>query len=191
MYQLGGKMAQGIDNSLAFFKGPGPAGDIALVGKQGGPGKVTEWVNKYHAESSKFMNDKIQGIEASLARGTGDVGEKASGANLPKSYLYEALKQQGLDEVPKNLKQKWTKDGYNYEVRVHPGNSAHTDAESIYRVSKKATPVPGKQGSGMEYMDVDGNWWHESVLKEFHKGGTPNPDFNHKAAKDTHIPVDK
>ncbi len=72
MYQLGGKMAQGIDNSLAFFKGPGPAGDIALVGKQGGPGKVTEWVNKHHAESSKFMNDKIQGLEASLAKGVGN-----------------------------------------------------------------------------------------------------------------------
>ncbi|MBM7690593.1 hypothetical protein JOD15_003351, partial [Enterococcus ureilyticus] len=119
---------------------------------------------------------------------------KASGGNvpkLPKNYLDEALKQQGLDKVPKNLKQKWTQDSFNYEVRIHPGNSAHTDAESIYRVSRKATPVAGKQGSGMEYMDVDGNWWPESKLKEFHKGGNPNPNFNHKAAKDTHIPVGK
>ncbi|WP_339098744.1 hypothetical protein A5821_002644 [Enterococcus sp. 7F3_DIV0205] len=117
--------------------------------------------------------------------------KKAGGANVPQNYLDEALKQQGLDTVPKNLKQKWSQDGYNYEVRVHPGNSAHTDAESIYRVSRKATPVAGKQGSGMEYMDVDGNWWHESKLKAFHKGGQSNPNFNHKAAKDTHIPVGK
>ncbi|SFJ92485.1 MULTISPECIES: deaminase domain-containing protein [unclassified Bacillus (in: firmicutes)] len=70
MYQFGGKMAQGMDNTLAFFKDPEIVGDGVAAWKQGGPGKVTEWVNKHHAESTKFMNDKIQGLEASLARGT-------------------------------------------------------------------------------------------------------------------------
>ncbi|QJY41948.1 hypothetical protein HPB53_02945 [Lactiplantibacillus plantarum] len=57
--------------------------------------------------------------------------------------------------------------------------------------SLNSVPVSGKQRSEVEYMDVDENWWHESVLKEFHKGGKPNPDFNPKAAKNTHIPVGK
>jgi len=35
-----------------------------VIGKQGGPGKVTEWVNARHAESSKKINNEIQGIEA-------------------------------------------------------------------------------------------------------------------------------
>ncbi|EEM08291.1 Hypothetical Cytosolic Protein [Bacillus pseudomycoides] len=73
MYQLGGKMTQGMENTLAFFnKGHEIVGDGVVAGKQGGPGKVTEWVNTRHAESSKKINDEIQGIEASLAKGTGD-----------------------------------------------------------------------------------------------------------------------
>ena len=53
-------MAQGMENTLAFFnKDPEIVGDDVVAWKQGGPGKVTEWVNKRHTESSKFMNDKI------------------------------------------------------------------------------------------------------------------------------------
>ncbi|MGG3524316.1 hypothetical protein [Bacillus pseudomycoides] len=73
MYQLGGKMTQGMENTLAFFnKGHEIVGDGVVARKQGGPGKVTEWVHARHAESSKKINDEIQGIEASLAKGTGD-----------------------------------------------------------------------------------------------------------------------
>ncbi|MEK7022791.1 MULTISPECIES: hypothetical protein [Bacillus] len=42
MYQLGGKMAEGVDYVTASFKGVEAAGDGALIGKQVGPGKVTE-----------------------------------------------------------------------------------------------------------------------------------------------------
>ncbi|MBC1350148.1 hypothetical protein HCX58_10945 [Listeria welshimeri] len=118
--------------------------------------------------------------------------KKASGADFskPKHYLDDALKQQGLDKVPEKLKQKWTHGDYNYEVRVHPGDPKYTDAKKIYRVSRKTKPVPGKQGSGMEYMDKNGNWWHQSELREFNGDGTLNPLFNHEAAKNTHIPTD-
>ena len=59
MYQLGGKMAGGVDYITAIFKGVEVAEDGTLIVKQGGgPGKVTEWVNTRHAESSKFMDGK-------------------------------------------------------------------------------------------------------------------------------------
>ncbi|MBC1978525.1 hypothetical protein IA932_08270 [Listeria marthii] len=106
--------------------------------------------------------------------------EKASEADFskPKHYLDDALKQQGLDKGPEKLKQKWTHGDYNYEVRVHPGDPKYTDAKTIYRVSRKAKPVPG-----MEYMDKNGKWWHQSELREFNGNVTRNPLFNHDAAK--------
>ncbi|EMF2335101.1 hypothetical protein V2W83_002985 [Listeria monocytogenes] len=118
--------------------------------------------------------------------------EEASEADFskPKHYLDDALKQQGLDKVPEKLKQKWEHGDYNYEVRVHPGDPKYTDAKTIYRVSRKAKPVQGKQGSGVEYMDKNGKWWHQSELREFNGDGTLNPLFNHDAAKNTHIPTD-
>lgn len=40
-------------------------------------------------------------------------------------------------------------------------------------------------------MDVDENWWYESVLKEFYKGGKFNLDFNFKVFKNIYIFVGK
>ncbi|WP_257127898.1 hypothetical protein [Bacillus pseudomycoides] len=52
-------MAEGVDYITAIFKGVEVAEDGTLIVKQGGgPGKVTEWVNTRHAESSKFMDGK-------------------------------------------------------------------------------------------------------------------------------------
>lgn len=43
--------------------------------KLGGPGRVTEWVNKHHTESNRIIDDKIKSVEGSLAsKGTGDTG---------------------------------------------------------------------------------------------------------------------
>ncbi len=98
-----------------------------------------------------------------------------------------------MDEAPKSLKQKWTDGDYNYEVRVHPGEEQYTSSESIYRVARKRVPStdPTVQGTGTEYLGSDGNWYHESVLREFNKGGTTNPLFNEEAARLTHIPLGK
>lgn len=46
------------------------------------------------------------------------------------------------------------------------------------------------QGTGLEYLGIDGNWYYQSELVEFFKGGTPNPEFNENAARITHIPID-
>nr|WP_018781743.1 hypothetical protein [Bacillus sp. 95MFCvi2.1] len=77
MYQLGQTIAGGVDYVTATLKGVEAAEDGTLIGKQAGPGKVTEWVNTRHAESTKFMDGKIQGIEASLAERK--LGKEVSG----------------------------------------------------------------------------------------------------------------
>lgn len=111
-------------------------------------------------------------------------------SNNPQSFLQRALKNQGLDSSPAKMKEVWTEGDYKYTVRIHEGNSMHTDADSIYRVSRQSTILDSNgQGTGLEYLGTDGNWYHESVLKEFNRGGVPNPNFNDEAARLTHIPL--
>ncbi|PGZ98483.1 hypothetical protein COE51_11540 [Bacillus pseudomycoides] len=100
MYQLGGKMAEGVDNVLASFKSYETAGNGTLAAKQaGGPGKVTEWVNKHHTESSKIIDDKIKNVEGSLAKGTGDdstyrhLNDYESNTYFTRSVEYNAGKE--------------------------------------------------------------------------------------------------
>ncbi|WP_245233347.1 adhesin, partial [Paenibacillus maysiensis] len=121
--------------------------------------------------------------------GNGGKGRKFLNSTNPKDFLDEALEQQGLTSIPNGLKHPWTADGYVYEVRIHPGNSQHTNAGSIYRVSRKSVPNPDPkvQGSGTEYLGTDGKWYKESELKEFNKKGDLNPNFNVTGAKNTHI----
>lgn len=88
------------------------------------------------------------------------------------------------------MKEVWTEGDFKYPVRVHEGNSTYTNAESIYRVSRQSTVLDANgQGMGLEYLGTDGNWYAESVLKEFFKDGTKNPLFNEVASKMTNIPV--
>jgi len=73
---------------------------------------------------------------------------------------------------------------------VHEGNTKYTDAESIYRVSRQSTKLDANgQGTGLEYLGSDGKWYHQSVLTEYYKDGTRNPNFDENAAKVTHIAI--
>ena len=38
-------------------------------------------------------------------------------------------------------------------------------------------------------MDKNGNWFQESILKQYYRDGSLNPIYNDAAAKNTHIPV--
>ncbi|MED0856805.1 hypothetical protein P4T44_20325 [Bacillus pseudomycoides] len=99
MYQLGGKMAGGVDYVTATLKGVEAAEDGTLIGKQAGPGKVTEWVNTRHAESTKFMDGKIQGIEASLAERIRKTGIGVTGEGIPIEEVSEkVLKEIHVDK---------------------------------------------------------------------------------------------
>ncbi|MGH1337907.1 MAG: polymorphic toxin-type HINT domain-containing protein [Aureispira sp.] len=84
----------------------------------------------------------------------------------PCNFLNKALKRQNFqtgDAYPNGFKEKFTENGYDYEVRIHgpdPNASGGSNSATnhIYRVSRKQTPVEGVQGSGVEYMDNAGNW---------------------------------
>ena len=123
-------------------------------------------------------------------KGTGVAGKSGLSTNNPETFLQKALKNQGLEDTPARMKENWIDGDYKYTVRVHEGNSTYTDANSIYRVSRKSTVVDEfGQGRGLEYLGTDGNWYQESVLKEFYKDGSINPLFNESASKMTHIPI--
>ena len=38
-------------------------------------------------------------------------------------------------------------------------------------------------------MDSNGNWYQESVLRQYYRDGSLNPQYNEEDAKNTHIPV--
>ena len=117
-------------------------------------------------------------------------GESCTNTNDSQLYLKRALKNQGLDVTPNRLKETWIEGDYKYTVRIHEGNTKYTDTSSIYRVSRQSTILDANgQGTGIEYLGTDGNWYHQSVLTEFFKGGTLNPDFNENAARITHIAI--
>ena len=153
--------------------------DALMGGIAGGISfKVNEALNKRKTSSCSISEKaKIKGRSAT---------------ENPRDYLDEALERQGLEKTPKRLKEKWTDGEYNYEVRIHKGNSKYTDADSIYRVSRQKVPDPDPkvQGSGKEYLGSDGKWYHERELIEFNKNGTPNPLYNEHSAEVTHISVD-
>ena len=108
----------------------------------------------------------------------------------PQTYLEKALKNQGLSNLPNQMKEIWIDGDYKYTVRVHAGNSSYTDSSSIYRVSRQSTTFGSNgRGTGFEYLGTDGNWYHESVLKQFNRGGTLNSSFSEEAARLTHIPL--
>jgi len=78
LYQIGQKIVGDVDYVTSTLKSVEVAKDGTLTVKQVGPGKVTEWANRRHAESSKKINDEIQGIEASLATRIGNGGSEVS-----------------------------------------------------------------------------------------------------------------
>ena len=115
---------------------------------------------------------------------TGDGAVDGGAGKTPQDYLDKALKQQGLTSAPDGLKQSWTENGCDFEVRVHPAEPQYGQQGSVYRVTRRLqrTDIHG-QGSRWEYMDIYGNWHHTSTLKP------NNPAFNSQAAVDTHIPI--
>ncbi|MEK3930504.1 hypothetical protein A6279_19235 [Bacillus wiedmannii] len=75
MYQLGEKIAKSIDDRTAKSASFEVDGNGLLISKQGGT-DFQSWVNKHHTESNKIIDDKIKGVEASLAsKGTGQVSK--------------------------------------------------------------------------------------------------------------------
>jgi len=81
MYQLGEKIAKSIDDRTAKSASFEVDGNGLLISKQGGT-DFQSWVNKHHTESNKIIDDKIKGVEASLA-------SKGTGKNTNKNPRYQ------------------------------------------------------------------------------------------------------
>ena len=82
------------------------------------------------------------------------------------------------------MKEVWIGGDYQYTIKVYEGNSSYTDSSAIYRVSRQSTTFDSNgQGTGLEYLGTDGNWYHEFVLKQFNRDGTLNSNFNEEAAR--------
>ncbi|MGE7894234.1 DNA/RNA non-specific endonuclease [Bacillus cereus] len=106
MYQLGEKIAKSIDDRTAKSASFEVDGNGLLLSKQGGT-DFQSWVNKHHTESNKIIDDKIKGVEASLAsKGTGEGPVKV---NYGEQYAREKRKK-----ILKPNVEYTSKEGYTY-----------------------------------------------------------------------------
>ena len=83
----------------------------------------------------------------------------------------------------------WLKEGLTQYANDEPINN-----ERLYDNEKPKSPIQvfhyhndhlGTLNELTNQMDSNGNWYHESVLKEKFKGDVPNPNFDAKGAKDS------
>ncbi|MFK4326079.1 hypothetical protein ABH963_003356 [Bacillus sp. RC55] len=89
MYQFGEKIAKSIDDRTAKSASFEVDGNGLLISKQGGT-DFQSWVNKHHTESNKIIDDKIKGVEASLAsKGMGEATVKRQTPNQRKSEVIQ------------------------------------------------------------------------------------------------------
>jgi hypothetical protein len=88
-----------------------------------------------------------------VIKGTGNAVNLAKSTNS-KDFLNFALKRQGLDKSPNSMKEKWSENGFDIEVRVHPADPRYDNTGSIYRVArrKQGTQPGSTQGYGWEYL---------------------------------------
>ncbi|WP_255295148.1 hypothetical protein [Bacillus cereus] len=114
MYQLGEKIAKSIDDRTAKSASFEVDGNGLLLSKQGGA-DFQSWVNKHHTESNKIIDDKIKGVEASLA-------SKGTGEATPKKK-----------SVPDWLKERWEAgNNFNKENRPrYPYNEVELEAKEV------------------------------------------------------------
>lgn len=108
MYQFGEKIAKSIDDRTAKSASFEVDGNGLLISKQGGT-DFQSWVNKHHTESNKIIDDKIKGVEASLAsKGTGEGSTKVKKTDslYKRSSFRKGTRVKAESEAPKNASGK-------------------------------------------------------------------------------------
>ncbi|EDX69748.1 hypothetical protein NGE73_15460 [Bacillus cereus] len=182
MYQLGEKIAKSIDDRTAKSASFEVDGNGLLISKQGGT-DFQSWVNKHHTESNKIIDDKIKGVEASLAsKGTGKVYPTRQIDLVAEAHIIDRVK-----ELRGNLSSKYKKAG-NFalaEVDVNSLNKKEFYAsskidefkgnleEKVPEISLKpnepifeASLAPGKDGKPyMRDSDTEYKILNEIALK--------------------------
>ncbi|MCC2390028.1 GH-E family nuclease [Bacillus pacificus] len=157
MYQLGEKIAKSIDDRTAKSASFEVDGNGLLISKQGGT-DFQSWVNKHHTESNKIIDDKIKGVEASLAsKGTGET---------PKGYYqdvngkwhrpdggYASNKEVGLPE-PSSITKRLEYMGNT------PGKGSKTGKEVMERMENEIPPkIRTTRDGEIEFMASDNKWY--------------------------------
>ncbi len=166
MYQLGEKIAKSIDDRTAKSASFEVDGNGLLISKQGGT-DFQSWVNKHHTESNKIIDDKIKGVEASLAsKGTGEtpkiteIKEKDLGKHIIKG-------KNGRKELAPNVRYI-TEDGYKYTTD-ELGRIVDVEAgELILQKGKRNTGMQVAAGREDRLPDDDGG---HLIGTQFHGSG--------------------
>jgi RHS repeat-associated protein len=143
---------------------------------------------KWGVSAAKVARNSKMTLAVAVER----AGIAAEETTHAESYLLKALKRQGFNEgdlIPSGLKESWVEGGYKYEVRVHEANSNYSHKKDIFRVARQKLDQNGNAaGTGLEYLDENGVWHPQSTLKPGgKKGSQPNPNYNKRAAEETHI----
>ncbi|MCU4795118.1 DNA/RNA non-specific endonuclease [Bacillus sp. SI2] len=156
MYQLGEKIAKSIDDRTAKSASFEVDGNGLLISKQGGT-DFQSWVNKHHTESNKIIDDKIKGVEASLAsKGTGKNSEitEITGENFGEHIIKG---KNGRKELAPNVRYI-TEENYKYTTD-ELGRIVDVNAEEL--ILQKGTRNPGMQvAAGREDRLVDDDGGH-------------------------------
>ncbi|MDA2421281.1 DNA/RNA non-specific endonuclease [Bacillus cereus] len=156
MYQFGEKIAKSIDDRIVKSASFEVDGNGLLLSKQGGT-DFKSWVNKHSAESNKIIDDKIKGVEASLAsKGTGKNSEitEITGENFGEHIIKG---KNGRKELAPNVRYI-TEENYKYTTD-ELGRIVDVNAEEL--ILQKGTRNPGMQvAAGREDRLVDDDGGH-------------------------------
>ncbi|MFY4673511.1 DNA/RNA non-specific endonuclease [Bacillus anthracis] len=166
MYQLGEKIAKSIDDRTAKSASFEVDGNGLLISKQGGT-DFQSWVNKHHTESNKIIDDKIKGVEASLAsKGTGNTPKitEIKEGDLGKQIIKG---KNGRKELAPNVRYI-TEDGYKYTTD-ELGRIVDVEAEElILQKGKRNTGMQVAAGRENRLPDDDGG---HLIGTQFHGSG--------------------
>ncbi|ASL65996.1 TPA: hypothetical protein RY883_001334 [Bacillus cereus] len=172
MYQLGEKIAKSIDDRTAKSASFEVDGNGLLLSKQGGT-DFQSWVNKHHTESNKIIDDKIKGVEASLAsKGTDNIGKGASGANEFDDILIDSYKNLRKnkeisgqahhlnqdaafrDYIPRNDGLSVKLEGNIFKDIDSPHYNAHKSLEDFWNIYRKNGDLAGLKPNLTDYNNA-------------------------------------
>ncbi|HFJ9276180.1 hypothetical protein AT278_02025 [Bacillus cereus] len=172
MYQFGEKIAKSIDDRTAKSASFEVDGNGLLISKQGGT-DLQSWVNKHHTESNKIIDDKIKGVEASLAsKSTDNIGKGASGANEFDDILIDSYKNLRKnkeisgqahhlnqdaafrDYIPRNDGLSVKLEGNIFKDIDSPHYNAHKSLEDFWNIYRKNGDLAGLKPNLTDYNNA-------------------------------------
>ncbi|MEI4803434.1 hypothetical protein WAZ07_19615 [Bacillus sp. FJAT-51639] len=136
-------MPQNIDNMTAKTKRFEINEHGVITIKQGGT-DFHGWVDKHHIESKKIIDDKIEGVEASLAKGTGNSIQCAEtgGRNISPEQFFkeEAIAEEvngkfrdlGTEDVNAIAKNTGFSVARIQRIKDHVFNNSHIKDHEIF-----------------------------------------------------------